>query len=163
MATRVTRSFPVPVSNPEDVPVGETHLRTLARTPPHDLTQEELLGSTCTLVRRLYPDRVTRITLQDDLTVDVTFEADCGLRVELLSDGSELTRSDVEWFLDLYPDSRVLLVFAGPVGEAARDLCLDHPRIDYAAVTVERKQSDSQILDWLNANLTHKGKQRIPA
>lgn len=163
MATRVTRRFPVPVPNPSAVPAREAHLRTLARTQPRDLTKRELLAGTYTLVQRLYDGSIDEMTLQDAMTVDVTFAEACGLRVELLADGSTLTRADVEWFLDLYPDSRVLLVFAGPVGASAKDLCLDHPRIDYAAVTVELKQSDSQILDWLDANATAAGRSKVPA
>lgn len=163
MASRVTRSFPVSVPNPEAVPVAEASLRTLARTPPHDLTTRELLAGVRTLVHRLYAGTVSQITLQDDVTVDVTFEAENGLRIELLSDGSTLTREDVEWFLELYPDSRVLLTFAGPVGEGARDLCLDHPRIDFAAVTVELTKSDSRLLDWLNANVPVDERQAVPA
>jgi hypothetical protein len=163
MAQRVARGFPQPVPNPDAVPASDAHLRTIAKTPPRDLTQRELLAGSYTLVRRLYGDAIEKMTLTDSTTVDISFETASGLRVELLSDGTLLTREDVECFLELYSDSRVLLVFAGPVGDDARDLCVDHPRIDYAAMTVERTKSDAQLLDWLNAHVSHESKAEVPA
>lgn len=163
MAQRVAHGFPLPVPNPAAVPSSDAHLRTIAKTPPRDLTQRELLAGSYTLVRRLYEDEIDRMTLTDSTTVDVAFETASGLRVELLSDGTLLTREDVECFLELYSDSRVLLVFAGPVGDDARDLCLDHPRIDYAAMTVERTQSESQVLDWLRAHVSRESRPEVPA
>jgi len=154
MALKAPRRFPVPVSDPEAVPVSDAHLRTITRTPPHDLTVQELLGGTYTLVKRLYGGSVDHITVQDDVTVDVTFADRNGLRVELLADGSALTTDDVEMFLQLYEDTQILLVFAGPVTEAARQFCLADPRIDYAALTISRGIADSQVVDWLNSNIT---------